>query len=101
MLALTALAFVGYAAAQSASGQDVAVVQANFQSMSTPPGLLRPCPSAVVLTRSCPDAQLVPQLISSFMPQGTLSVNFGGQAISIGQNLSQSCESPEFTLGCS
>lgn len=71
MLALTALAFVGYAAAQStASAQDTAVVAANFKN-----------------------AQLVPQLIPSFMPQGTLDVQFGGQSISIGQNLSASAVS--------
>lgn len=42
----------------------------------------------------------MPQLIRSFMPQGTLSVQFGGQTIAIGANMSQSSvnSAPQLTV---
>ncbi|GFZ43739.1 hypothetical protein JCM24511_01459 [Saitozyma sp. JCM 24511] len=72
MLSLTALALLGLrlVAAQngtsSASATDIADVEANFQG-----------------------AQLVPELLPTFSPEGTLDLTFGGQAVSIGQNLTQ------------
>ena len=34
-------------------------------------------------------SQLVPELLANFTPEGTLSVTYGGSAITPGQNLSQ------------
>ncbi|ORX34585.1 phosphatidylethanolamine-binding protein [Kockovaella imperatae] len=66
--ALSLLALVAAQDSSSASQTDIEIIEANFQN-----------------------AELVPEFISSFSPQGILNVEYdGGSALSPGQNLSQS-----------
>ncbi|CAD6576382.1 MAG: hypothetical protein TREMPRED_001670 [Tremellales sp. Tagirdzhanova-0007] len=78
MLVLLVLSLLGLVSAQSttnASTTDIEDVEANFQA-----------------------AQLVPELLSTFTPEGTLSISFSGSTITPGQNLTESDVSSYPTL---
>ncbi|RXK37307.1 hypothetical protein M231_05449 [Tremella mesenterica] len=76
MFLLGLLPFLAATHAQStASTFDIELVEANFEA-----------------------AQLVPELISTFTPEGVLNVTFGGTDISIGQNLTQDAVGSSPTL---
>jgi hypothetical protein len=78
---LSVLPLLALVAGQNASTVDIQGVEANFQGESR----ISPSPHAYQNIA----AQLVPQLVSTFTPQGVLDVSFGGSAITIGQNLTQ------------
>jgi hypothetical protein len=77
--------------ATSASASDIAVVEAKFEGES-----VRSKSKNVMLTFS--GAQLVPQFIPTFTPEGLLSMSFSGQSADVGAALEQSGKSSILTI---